>query len=668
MPKLPRRSIPFLVAIFCWIIVFFVPLTRQSVFVHWTNNFGLLKYLEVGGGAVYPYPDEDELLREFPNTKEVQYLHAQLQGADSWLQKEPNDAYLLSLVLREKIKRLRHDRYDGPLTNPNYLSAPPTPTPVSPHKTGNGGNKPVPPISQPLSEVEKEQWNEFIALARRGQKLEPENTYFDWMLLYGLYATRQDNEARTVLRKAATKTKYDDFEGEFLRSRMAIIPQAYGRPYLPTDESFVLNSPFSSEAVKFRQIARWCMETVIFDRKKGDHTRALNSAFDMVRLGRTMRRESRTIIGSLLGQAYQAIAVWSVSLNVPTATKPKSIQVGAPLSSFQSHPRSLYSYAKSQNRSNITRMLEKEWVELGQSQKLIRSLGTQNLSFGPSWQIYAIILSERLKSLIVSAMPVILIVVLFTAFISKLCHRTKYEDSTLWIGGVKYGAGFGIALWFLAMTYDMLSAIGINYQQKEIDFYTFYAYTNGLIETKPYWLLCGVIVSVICLGINRSVAWQMKQAGKQKTLRSRFKSLMDAPEDGIARFDFSWIFILALRLTVWILIVGGILLIGFSQTEIFTYKKDESVIDFSVILMALLLFGSVLLSIAAWLKLPYRRQTLALSPHIISSVISGFFVLTSVLYALVTFAILPATLNHEAKVKDVTQRGEIAHLRSKMGL
>jgi hypothetical protein len=48
-----------------------------------------------------------------------------------------------------------------------------------------------------------------LKLARRGQKLEPNNTFFDWMLMHFLFAARYDDEAVQVLRHASHKTGFD---------------------------------------------------------------------------------------------------------------------------------------------------------------------------------------------------------------------------------------------------------------------------------------------------------------------------------------------------------------------------------------------------------------------------------------------------------------------------
>lgn len=211
-----RRFRPLLFALGCWLLVLLVPATRQGLAAAWSNRFGAVQ--EGDENQNYPLSFNQKsvakaLLKRFSSNKAVEiYAAQQSDAAAKLLERYPQDLLVITLALRQQIAKLDSDRNEGPLTNPNY--------PAPPSKTS------WPDLGPPSPRAD---WNRFLALARRGQRLEPNNSYFDWMLLYALYATRQDEAARAVLAQAARKTAYDDHVRDAIlnRRRFCISPTAH---------------------------------------------------------------------------------------------------------------------------------------------------------------------------------------------------------------------------------------------------------------------------------------------------------------------------------------------------------------------------------------------------------------------------------------------------------
>lgn len=400
------------------------------------------------------------------------------------------------------------------------------------------------------------------------------------------------------------------------------------------------------------------MESVIADRQKGRHDRALNAAFDLVRLCRVMRRESYTVIGSLVARACEAIALNSVTM----PNRVRRPRLGAPLATFQSDPRTLYFYAKSQKRPDITRFLDAEWVELGKWQKA-QWLPTSEDSTGSSTaQTMTIIAAERFGALVVKVLPSILILGAIFALMSR-----RFRDASGARGAFWRGAWFGSALLVLAMICDAIIALRSfdpNWGSKE---WTNYLGGAGLLSALPSWVWFGMAGATVGFALNRAVAWQKAQTGQQIPLTTRLKNFFEAPDDGLTRFDFGWILGFAARLTGWILLWGGVLMFCAYLGEI---EDDLGIASptASVFLMASAFFFSFLMLQSAWRTRPRRRQTLRLGFRLAAGALAGFFVTCSVLYALVAFAVWPLSLRYERNFESAMQRGELVTARARLGL
>ena len=141
----------------------------------------------------------------------------------------PNDKTLLALRLRyDQVLRFNETwenqtRQDGPLLagwpdwsvrlrNPNYAWAN-VAVPSSPL-----GAPPAPPIHFSPPKPDETGWLNFLAAAQRGQKLEPDNAFWDWMTLQALCELKRDAQFRAVLLGCASKKRYHDFFEEQNRS------------------------------------------------------------------------------------------------------------------------------------------------------------------------------------------------------------------------------------------------------------------------------------------------------------------------------------------------------------------------------------------------------------------------------------------------------------------
>lgn len=663
-PAMKRPFHPMLLAALCWSVVALIPATRNGLFRAGNDRHSFASDSEIEADTLFdngaaPTELEREAKRRFSDDRRVRIDALLRPGVkltprenEMAQQKEvaalglDNDSTALSILLRTQLSALKSGRNEGALSNPN-------------------GPGVAPPPKQPGGTSSRADWNRFLALAQRGQKLEPDNTFFDWLLLYGLYATRRDAEARATLKLAARKTGYDDHARDIILNRLAVLRLLYGAPLLPGDQFGAWAIQTFPELGKMRQTARWVMEDAIADRAAKRHTRALDEAFDLAKLSRVMRRESFSLIGSLVGSAMENIAI--ARIQAPRARgngRPLGLRLvrsGFPLASLQASPISFYAYARQQNRRDITRYLDREWLEINKWRGLNAVILDQDWTGNSTPQTFALAAAARLRALITRALPSILILgALFT-----LLARRFRGDSGATVDGFWRGALAGGLLFPLLLLLDAIIASQADKSPEDVEW--IYLGADGLLATASAWVSVGVAGVVILVGLHAAIGWQKRRAGRNLSLKTRLQTAFDAPEDGLVRFDFSWIFALVAKGTGWLILLGAFayLCANFESTGEAVGLDSYALGVFS---MSGALLFSLFLHWMAWRRAPQRRRALRLSLHLISRSLLGCFVAASVLYALVALAMLPLAFRYDRNFQKAMERGEVKIARAKLGL
>ncbi|RYG62399.1 hypothetical protein EON80_23190 [bacterium] len=396
------------------------------------------------------------------------------------------------------------------------------------------------------------------------------------------------------------------------------------------------------------------METVLDDRNKRNHQRAFKSATDLVKLSRIVRREGYNTIDSMVGSSCEGIALTSAAPYLPRPTI-RSPRPGAALAQYQAYPRSLYAYAKEQGRSDLFPLLNWEWKERNAWDAAFTKL------FASSWNLYSpqdallISVAERYRALALKTIPSVLFgAIIFGLLAYRFRDRTPVPN-TLW-------PGFRSGVWLLTglLLCDAIMAFntyynGLDWKQPYIS-----NTSGGLLERAPSWSTWGLAVALICLAVHRVVVWQKQQSGKAKGFVRQLKTLFAPPEDGLAPFDFGWLFGLVVRCTVWLLSLGALLW--------YCGEINEENQSFA---WCIPVFG-MLISLAAhawaWKKELRRRQTALLAIRSVSLMMAGFFVFASITYTMVAFAVLSKAYEFESKFDQSIQTGELKLIRQKMKL
>jgi hypothetical protein len=282
-----------------WLIVLWVPQLRVLFTVQTLgSSIGLQQYAWTPRFEADAF-SFDKLAEQHPNDVNVLLQKAHhgnsregTRALDALLRQFPNDKLLIAVRLKRSLSWMKHDRLAGDFSNPN---PPPYATP-SPEKS----NRPPNFTPQELQQA--------INVAQRGQQLEPDNSYYDWALIYFYMAAYRDEEAYRVLSRASRKPRFDDHSYDETISAIAAHERV--RPVLWEEKLGFASAITLPHYAKFRELARLVSWQMWKAEQRGEHARAIAVRSDFARLCRPMMQDRSTIIAGLVARACQAI-MWA---------------------------------------------------------------------------------------------------------------------------------------------------------------------------------------------------------------------------------------------------------------------------------------------------------------------------------------------------------------------
>ncbi len=201
--------------------------------------------------------------------------------------------------------------------------------------------------------------HEYLKLARRGQQLEPQNTYFDWMEMTALVALGRPRELDAVARRAARKTVFDDHGTDELRARIAYFPRQ--KPlFEPAAKVSAFSGLLLPHLSPIRNVTRSLAQRVMGLRLQKRDDEALALGINTMRVARLMRLQSSSPLPSQVGLVCEAIAMRSA--RVPLGAHLK-YNFQSPVSALASDPGSLLFLANGRSPATA-REIAGEWAQL----------------------------------------------------------------------------------------------------------------------------------------------------------------------------------------------------------------------------------------------------------------------------------------------------------------
>jgi hypothetical protein len=292
--------------IFCWLLILAAPPLREQFLtqIEPGHYYGGWAYGPLRSG--FGFVEAPPLPADLPRDARLQAVALEEQengagkfgrGYDALIKQYPKEAWLIARRLKKAVGEMRSDRVGGELSD-SYLDR------------NKAAGKPSPERDPKQLNFKPNELEEVIALARRGQKLEPDNAFFDWMLVYFLMSGWRDGEAWQVLSQAAKKPRFNDYEREWLQANLAAREWQLGRPLLVEEIQPLFLSvdtwPYRSRQREMARILAW--EGIKAERR-GDHAKALQSYTDFARLMLGAGRQAHSQISALVYEAMGAIAL-----------------------------------------------------------------------------------------------------------------------------------------------------------------------------------------------------------------------------------------------------------------------------------------------------------------------------------------------------------------------
>jgi hypothetical protein len=296
-----KRRWPLLLLLSCWLLILLVPPLRQ-MFVVQLRGDGYYR-----GWAYGPMPSLDNQFDarklDVENISDVRVLAVvaaeqtnAVPALDALIEKHPQQAWLLAYRLRLSVSKMQIDRMGGELSD-------------SKRAQNQAAKIPSPERLKTKPNFTPAELEKSIALARRGQKLEPDNGFWDSMLVYFLMAGWRDEEAFRVLQKASRKPQFHEHQNEWFKARQAAREAYYHAPQPPEATLLFQFSDGLGISARQREMARIITWQGVKFQRRGQHQKSLQILTDYARLNYTAKRNAYSLIDSFVYTALAAIAL-----------------------------------------------------------------------------------------------------------------------------------------------------------------------------------------------------------------------------------------------------------------------------------------------------------------------------------------------------------------------
>jgi hypothetical protein len=163
-----------------------------------------------------------------------------------------------------------------------------------------------------------------LNFAIMGSTKEPNNAFFPLMKSVVLFAQENDKEAMKALHEAAQCNQYEDYANDEALALNRLAETAFGTQSVVAQVAQAA-SVLLPHYAQIRGAVRLAVVSAIEEEAAGNIERGMDIRQDILRIGKTMRREVRILIGNLVGVEIQETA----------RVRPGGIPQMAPAKNFQ---------------------------------------------------------------------------------------------------------------------------------------------------------------------------------------------------------------------------------------------------------------------------------------------------------------------------------------------
>ena len=637
--SLRRFSFAPLLFVALWGFWFLLPTTREAARSQWKARFVSSTPAPPSGNS-----RDEEFVRALDATNSPQDAN-RTKALDQLSRKRPDDAAICAarIVMGWNDLHLGTNRQAGPSSNasPNWsvmLTKVETPTP--------------------------EALKSWFEAANRGAALEPNNTFWDWAKLMGLLAANRNDEVWPVLRAASLKTGYDDHTSEGALARVRLAKQK--GLVSPISQISISASVLFPHYAKMREAARQLSDNASglrLTNQPQKQTLALEGMRDFVLLSRTMRRESKPYIGSLVGQAMEAIGLWGGSYSPTRPKGGKRPPAGSKL--YTSDPRSLVFFARQIGRADIASQMNRDWNELGAWRTKTRG-AVNTLFMGINLRDFVVAQAgDWFGSLLLMAIPWLLVVAIVSSILLRLIPAWRRESavspsraSWAWGAVLSVAALFALsspALWTLWSAWRKTGST-----PTDLLFESIYGEPSGAGMVPPVWQTFFPALLGIVAALHLAALWNARREGKP-SLTTRLRRILHAPDDRMASFDLSPILsLVGAFATIFILTAGvfGFLILLAVNDDFHSLQEYAGLVllGFGVVLVLPMLVRLRSAPAGAFALILVRRFAW------------GQLVFVTILWGLLWMLAAPAQTRFDADFMRQMQVGEFQIARKQLGI
>lgn len=307
-----KRRWPLFLCLLCWLLILLVPSLRQ---MFWIQISGQSNFQNGWRGLYDVTWQEDfeeslkrnDLPSRFPNdvhilavqAGEVYWREKALRygrAFDPLIRRFPEHSWLIAWRLQDASAQMRPERLAGELSDPDFESNKAAGI-ASPERDKKNLN---------FTQAELE---EAIALARLGQKREPDNGFFDWMETCFLLMAWRDEEAWRALSRGSRKPKFDNHTRQWMLAHLTAWEAYLNRPLLWEEKNLLRYGPLDNSGNSIlRERARIIAWEAIKAKRRGQHDKSLQIRSDLLRLMEKASRQSYAQVDQVIFQVASRFA------------------------------------------------------------------------------------------------------------------------------------------------------------------------------------------------------------------------------------------------------------------------------------------------------------------------------------------------------------------------
>lgn len=520
----------------------------------------------------------------------------------------------------------------------------------------------------------------WFATTARGQKLEPQNTFWDWMHIIGLLAARRNGEVWPVLRAASSKTSFDDHVNDVLLATLRA-RRRQNNPMSPISQVDVSGAsmPFGTEWDLYGPVleaVRQLSDDASGLRIQGgdlNKKATLEGMRDLVFLCRTLNRQAKTSGVLLVAQEAERTALYggTYSPRMPTGAAKSPPRVGASVSVYASDVRSLLRLARAMKRRDVAAQLASEWLALGVwHKKTSRFIYSGSVLEGVEGRdLGAASLGDLLGSILVAGMPSLLVLATSCALTLHLAAPWRRPSQEVFLSRGSWWGGAAIGLFcvplLVSATVWSFHRAGVTWRATASDLVFVlsqkaHSEDAGLAAPTPWREHLPAIALLVC-AFWCAAAWQAHKSGRP-FLVSRLRRVFETPDDGFARFDVAPLLsATGVLAAVFVATVG---VAEFLALPAIDPSYNSSVHDCAALALAVTAF--LLALPALWHLRDASSRAFALK--LAGRFAWAFLFVATLLWGVLTLATAPAHRRFELQLDCTLQVGEFQLARKRLGI